>query len=46
MKNIKKPFGEIWAELSDEQKQYLKEYINTQRQEAVNSFVQKVKHIY
>ena len=41
MKNNKKSFGEIWAELSDEQKEYLKEYINTQRQEAVNSFLKQ-----
>ena len=38
MKKTKKSFGEIWAELSDEQKEYLKEYINTQRQEAIDGF--------
>ena len=43
MEEIKKikSFGEIWAELSDEQKEYLKEYINTQRQEAINGWIEK-----
>jgi hypothetical protein len=38
MENTKKSFGEIWAELSDEQTKYLKVYINRQRQEAVKHY--------
>jgi hypothetical protein len=42
MKNNKKSFGEIWAELSDEQKEYLKEYINAQRQEAIKMYAKRL----
>jgi hypothetical protein len=34
----KKSFGEIWDELNDEQKEYLKGYIDRQRQDAVKHY--------
>ena len=36
MENTKKSFGQIWSELTSEQAEYLKNYINEQRQDAVN----------
>ena len=38
MENTKKSFGEIWAELTSEQTEYLKGYINRQRQDAVKHY--------
>ena len=38
MENTKKSFGEIWAELTFEQREYLKGYINSQRQDAVKHY--------
>ena len=38
MTKIKKSFGEIWAELTTEQTEYLKEYIDRQRQDAVKHY--------
>lgn len=38
MKNTKKSFGEIWSELNTEQTEYLKGYINRQRQDAVKHY--------
>ena len=34
----KKSFGEIWCSLTKEQADYLREYINKQRIEAVNEY--------
>jgi hypothetical protein len=34
-----KSFGEIWAELTPEQSEYLKGYIDRQRQDAVNDYI-------
>jgi hypothetical protein len=36
--NTKKTFGEIWSELTTEQSEYLKGYINRQRQDAVKHY--------
>ncbi len=38
MENTKKSFGEIWAELTSEQTEYLKGYIDRQRQDAVKHY--------
>lgn len=38
MENTKKSFGEIWSELNTEQTEYLKSYINRQRQDAVKHY--------
>ncbi len=38
MENTKKSFGEIWSELNTEQTEYLKGYINRQRQDAVRHY--------
>ena len=38
MKNTKKSFGEIWAELTTEQTEYLKGYIDRQRQDALKHY--------
>jgi len=38
MENTKKSFGEIWAELTTEQTEYLKGYIDRQRQDAVKHY--------
>ena len=38
MKNTKKSFGGIWAELTSEQTEYLKGYINRQRKDAVKHY--------
>lgn len=33
MENTKKSFGQIWSELTTEQAEYLKDYINKQRKD-------------
>jgi hypothetical protein len=38
-KKEQKSFGEIWAELTPEQSEYLKGYIDRQRQDAVNNYI-------
>lgn len=38
MGNNKKSFGQIWSELTSEQTKYLKNYINKQRQDAVEHY--------
>ena len=38
MEKTKKSFGQIWAELTSEQTEYLKDYINRQRQDAVKEY--------
>ena len=38
MENTKKSFGEIWSELNTEQTEYLKGYINRQRQDAARHY--------
>lgn len=38
MEKTKKSFGQIWSELTSEQAEYLKDYINKQRQEAVKEY--------
>lgn len=38
MEKTKKTFGQIWAELTSEQAEYLKGYINRQRQDAVKEY--------
>ena len=38
MENTKKSFGEIWSELNTEQTEYLKGYIDRQRQDAVRHY--------
>jgi hypothetical protein len=38
MENTKKSFGEIWSKLNTEQTEYLKGYINRQRQDAVKHY--------
>jgi hypothetical protein len=38
MENTKKSFGEIWCSLTTEQAEYLKGYINRQRQDAVKCY--------
>ena len=39
MKTPKKSFGQIWSELTSEQQEYLKDYINKQRQDAVKEYL-------
>lgn len=36
MRKTKKTFGEIWSELNSEQTEFLRDYINRQRQDAVS----------
>ena len=38
MENTKKSFGEIWSGLTTEQTEYLKGYIDRQRQDAVKHY--------
>ena len=38
METTKKSFGQIWSELTSEQAEYLKDYINKQRQELISNF--------
>lgn len=38
MENTKKSFGQIWSELTSEQAEYLRNYINKQRQDAVKEY--------
>ncbi len=47
MGNTKKSFGEIWSTLNDEQTEYLKAYINRQRQDAVKHYqVEQLRLIF
>ena len=38
----KKSFGEMWDSLTDEQREYFKDYIDRQREEAVESYKRKL----
>ena len=41
MKKTKKSFGQIWSELTSEQVEYLRDYINKQKQDAVKEYIDK-----
>ena len=38
MAKTKKTFGEVWCSLTSEQREYLKDFINKQRQDAVKYY--------
>ena len=46
MKTTKKSFGQIWSELTSEQAEYLKDYINKQRQDAVEEYKTQQERLY